>query len=185
MKPTKVVLALCMTCCMLISCKEEKNEPNQPTPPSQTSMTEKAKEVATYLTDNYAVGDSVFFVTKTGDTEGFIVRQNYFLELIYTPEYDFGEPEPEPELTGYKLRTFLESPKDTFDILISVTKSLNGSIIIDGGITINREYDFSTNYTNMNEDSITLIIADKSCTLRKNVGLTRVQNNSSTWDLIQ
>ena len=184
MKTTKVLLALCMTCCILMSCKS-KSEPEQPV---QINLKETAEEVATYLTDNYNVGDSVFFVTEAGETEGFIVKQNYFLELIYTPEYDFGEPEPEPVLAGYKLSTFLESPKNTFWIELFVNDPQTRYATVDGGIAINHKYivdDFLT--LNMAGDSITIVYPtyDKSCTLRKNVGLTRVQNNSSTWDLIQ
>jgi len=185
MKTIKVLLALCLTCCMLMSCKSKDSEPNQPV---QINLKEKAEEVATYLTDNYNVGDSVFFITETGETEGFIVTQNYFLELIYTPEYDFGEPEPEPVLSGYKLSTEMKSKKDTFWIEMFIDEPQMGVVGVEGSIAINHKFDVEFNLiTNMAGDSITIVYPsyDKSCTLRKNVGLTRVQNNSSTWDLIQ
>lgn len=189
MKPTKVVLALCMTCCMLISCKEEKNEPNQPTPPpSPASMTEMAKEIAACLTDNYAVGDSVFFRRETGETEGFIVAINNFVETIDYSELEWGEIEPQERLIGYDYMTFLTSEKDTLRIMLWIRESGEGMVNVLGDMTINHKMDLDSNLiTNMAGDSITISYPsyDKSCTLRKNVGLTRVQNNSSTWDLIQ
>ena len=181
MKTIKVLLALCITCCMFVACKS-KNEPHQVT------LKEKAEEVAAYLTDNYAVGDSVFFVTETGETEGFIVTINYFVELTQIPDFEWGEPEPEEELIGYKLLTELKSNKDTLLIEISVDEPQKGVVGVEGSIAINHKFDVEFNLTTkMAGDSITISYPsyDKSCTLRKNVGLTRVQNNSSTWDLIQ
>lgn len=183
MKPTKVLLALCMTCCILMSCKS-KSEPEQPV---QINLKETAEEVATYLTDNYNVGDSVFFLTQTGETEGFIVKLNYFMEMkeIVTPEW--GE-EPKERSDGYQLSTEMESAKDTFRIVMFVTESPKGYACVEGNIYINHTYEWdNNNITKMEGDSITIQYPslDKSYTLRKNVGLTRVQNNSSTWDLIQ
>ena len=166
-----------------MSCKS-KSEPEQPV---QINLKETAEEVATYLTDNYAVGDSVFFLTQTGEMEGFIVKLNYFMEMkeIVTPEW--GE-EPKERSDGYQLSTKMESAKDTFWIVMFVTESPKGYACVEGNIYINNKYEWdNNNITKMEGDSITIQYPslDKSYTLRKNVGLTRVQNNSSTWDLIQ
>ena len=180
MKTIKVLLALCITCCMFVACKS-KNEPHQVT------LKEKAEEVAAYLTDNYAVGDSVFFVTETGETEGFIVTINYFVELTEIHAYS-PEEEPDTVLTGYQMSTEMKSEKGTLLIEISVDEPQKGIVDVEGSIAINHKYDVEFNLTTkMAGDSITISYPsyDKSCTLRKNVGLTRVQNNSSTWDLIQ
>ena len=180
MKTIKVLLALCITCCMFVACKS-KNEPHQVT------LKEKAEEVAAYLTDNYAVGDSVFFVTETGETEGFIVTINYFVELTEIHAYS-PEEEPDTVLTGYQMSTEMKSEKDTLLIEISVDEPQMGVVGVEGSIAINHKFDVEFNLTTkMAGDSITISYPsyDKSCTLRKNVGLTRVQNNSSTWDLIQ
>lgn len=179
---TAVILLSLIGCFM--SCKNT-NEPEQPV---QINLKETAEEVAAYLTNNYSVGDSVFFLTETGETEGFVIKNNYFREIIDVAEPEWGEPEPEPVLTGYKLSTFLESPKNTFWIELFVNDPQTRYATVDGGIDINHKYivdDFLT--LKMAGDSITISYPsyDKSCTLRKNVGLTRVQNNSSTWDLIQ
>ena len=183
MKTTKVLLALCMTCCILMSCKS-KSEPEQPV---QINLKEIAEEVATYLTDNCNVGDSVFFITETGETEGFIVKQNYFMEMIEIVEPEVGE-EAKERSYGYDFSTVMESAKDTFWIVMFVTESPKGYACVEGNIYINHKYEWdNNNITKMEGDSITIQYPslDKSYTLRKNVGLTRVQNNSSTWDLIQ
>ena len=175
---TAVILLSIIGCFM--SCKS-KNEPHQVT------LKEKAEEVAAYLTDNYAVGDSVFFVTETGETEGFIVTINYFVELTEIHAYS-PEEEPDTVLTGYQMSTEMKSEKDTLLIEISVDEPQKGIVDVGGSIAINHKFDVEFNLTTkMAGDSITISYPsyDKSCTLRKNVGLTRVQNNSSTWDLIQ
>ena len=169
----------------LVSCKSKESEPEQPV---QINLKEKAEEVATYLTDNYNVGDSVFFLTETGETEGFVIKNNYFREIIDVAEPEWGDPDPEEVVIGYNMSTLMESEKDTFWIELFVNDPQTRYATVDGGIDINHKYivdDFLT--LNMAGDSITIVYPtyDKSCTLRKNVGLTRVQNNSSTWDLIQ
>jgi hypothetical protein len=172
-----------MACCLLNSCKSK----NEPETPSQTEITEKAKEVAAYLTDNYAEGDSVFFRTETGETEGFGVIYNDFVELITYPELEWGEIQPKPTLT-YKLTTLLESKKDTFLIQLWVSKYQKDFVYVEGGITINHSYIVDPDLaTNMEGDSITILSPniDTSCTLRKNVGLVHVHNKSLSWDLIQ
>ena len=166
-----------------MSCKS-KNEPEQP---SQISLKEKAEEVATYLTDNYNVGDSVFFITETGETEGFIVKQNYFMEMIEIVEPEVGE-EAKERSTGYNLSTVMESAKNTFWIEIFVTEPQKGSVRVEGSIAINHEFELETNIiTKMEGDSITILYPsfDKSCTLRKNAGISHVYNKSFSWDLIQ
>ena len=166
-----VVLLSLIGC--LISCKSKESEPEQPTPPSSNALTEKAKEVATYLTDNYVIGDSVFFLKKTGETEGFMVTKNHFAA--------------NEDLSEYLLETSMESNETTFDIQISVTEPKKNFFYIDGIFKINHDADMQPNFFTREEgDSITIMTnTGKYCILRRNVGLGFVFYKQLSWDLIQ
>ena len=158
----------------LVSCKSKESEPEQPTPPSQSPLTEKAKDVATFLTDNYAVGDSVFFRRETGDTEGFKVTYNRF--------------SANEDLSEYLLETSMESNKTTFDIQISVTEPQENFFYIDGSISLNHDSDMKPNiFTKVKGDSIIISVSGvgKKGILQKDIGLIRLFKSSSSWDLIQ
>ena len=74
MKRTKILFSLYILCCALISCDGRGNNLKEPTQMEFEQLKAEAIELATYLTDNYTVGDSIFFKTETGETEGFIVE---------------------------------------------------------------------------------------------------------------
>ena len=156
----------------LVSCKSKESEPEQPAPPSQSPLTEKAKDVATFLTDNYAVGDSVFFRRETGDTEGFKVTYNRF--------------SANEDLSEYLLETSMESEKNSFDIRISITEPLKDFIYLDGIFSLNHDSDMKPNiFTTDRGDSITIATnLGKCCTLRRNVGVGFVFQKQLHWDLI-
>ena len=165
---TAVILLSLIGCFM--SCKS-KSEPEQP---SSNALTEKAKEVATYLTDNYTIGDSVFFLKKTGETEGFMVTKNHFAA--------------NEDLSEYLLETSMESNETTFDIQISVTEPMENFFYIDGSISLNHDSDEKPYLTTkVKGDSIIISVSGvgKKGILQKDIGLIRLFKNSSSWDLIQ
>ena len=164
-----VVLLSLIGC--LVSCKSKESEPEQP---SSNALTEKAKEVATYLTDNYTIGDSVFFLKKTGETEGFKVTKNHFAA--------------NEDLSEYLLETSMESNETTFDIQISVTEPKENFFYIDGSISLNHDSDAKPYLTTkVKGDSIIISVSGvgKKGILQKDIGLIRLFKNSSSWDLIQ
>jgi hypothetical protein len=168
---TAVVLLSLIGC--LISCKSE-NDPEKPAQPSQNPLTEKAKEIATFLTDNYSIGDSVFFRRETGETEGFMVTQNHFSAT-------------NEDLSEYLLETSMESKETTFDIRISVTEPVKDFFYVDGIFSINHDNDVKPYiYTSERGDSIIIMTnSGKLCTLRRNVGLGYAFHHSYLWDLIR
>ena len=109
MKVQHSLLAIMLTCSMLVSCNQ--NEPNQ------EEMKQTAQELATFLSDNYQVGDSVFFETETGETEGFVVQVSEFFPMQISNEPDFGEEyknqqrkdqELKDKVFGYEALTYEE-----------------------------------------------------------------------------
>jgi len=165
-----VVLLSLIGC--LVSCKSKESEPEQPTPPSPSPLTEKAKDVATFLTDNYAVGDSVFFRRETGETEGFKVTYNRF--------------SANDDLSEYLLETSMESEKNSFDIRISITEPFKDFFYLDGIFSLNHDSDIKPNITTVDRgDSIELSTNyGKCCRLRRNVGIGFVFHKRLHWDLI-
>ena len=118
MKVQHSLLAIMLTCSMLVSCNL-----NEPTP---EELKKKALELATYLSDNYQVGDSVFFETETGETEGFVVLGNEFTPLLISNEpEDFGE-DVKFILEGYYISTVFKSENTNFlvDLLLKAMNIL-------------------------------------------------------------
>ena len=118
MKVQHSLLAIMLTCSMLVSCNQ--NEPNQ------EEMKQTAQELATFLSDNYQVGDSVFFETETGETEGFVVLGNEFTPLLISNEpEDFGE-DVKFILEGYYISTVFKSENTNFlvDLLLKAMNIL-------------------------------------------------------------
>lgn len=182
MKVLKFVFSLCLICGALMSCNKKDKEPNQQT---QSNLKEKAKEFATFLTDNYAVGDSIFFRTEADETEGFAVTLNEFRELSETVEIEEDEGEEFPvRLVGYLMLTRMENEKGMFEIRLYVTEPKEGVINIEGGLVINNEIDTNSNYTNVTDDKIVIMISDKACTLQKNVGAVKITKSQKSWTLI-
>ena len=105
MKAIHLIFSIMLTCSMLVSCN-----PNEPTP---EELKQKALELATYLSDNYQVGDSVFFETETGETEGFVVQGNEFIPLQISNEPDYGE-DVKFILEGYYISTVFKSENTNF-----------------------------------------------------------------------
>ena len=173
-------ILLSLLCC-LIAC-DPKSEPEQKVPNYDAEMTEIAIKLASCLTDNYAEGDSVFFLRETGETEGFIVKLNYFTKHTQPadPNVDGGEGEI---LVGYGLCTFLENEKNSLHVRMDISGMWYRGIEISGELNINHksQYTFSTKEEG---DTIFLISTRPFCTLVKNVGIMHAEQNGNTWDVI-
>ena len=79
MKRTKILFSLYILCCALISCDGRGNNLKEPTQMEFEQLKAEAIELATYLTDNYTVGDSIFFKTETSFP---IIKNKKSTELI-------------------------------------------------------------------------------------------------------
>ena len=173
MKKINSFLAIMLMCSVLASCNQ--NVPNQ------EEMKQKALELASFLTDNYSQGDSIFFKTETGNTEGFIVEQNRFDELYISSEPDRGE---EFKLLpgSYIMGTILRSHKNR--IFVSINCSMTSNEVY-GVLYINDELDLDDSNLINKDETLTISIADKSCVMQKNIGITAITGGKRTWTLIK
>ena len=173
---TAVILLSLIGC--FTSCKST-NEPERPkTWPEKKKI---AQNLATYLSDNYAEKDSVFFVRETGETEGFVVRWSLLTEIC-------GALDPENGISedfSYDVSTYLESENNSIFVDLNVYDTWPGDIEIKSQLYINRDDNHSSTTMTIIGDTILLSSPDRSCTLLKNIGLVHVQLNGSTWDLIR
>lgn len=198
MKATKLFFSLCILCCALMSCKGKANTPEAPTQEKLKELKAEALVLATYLTDNYTVGDSIFFKTETDETEGFIIELNYFQELAEIIEAEGDDKETDDDddddeegdenfsinVAGYKILTVLQSKATHIQVQLFCMLE-DGKTYIEGALVLNKKYDLDRSYTTKDDETIKIMIADKSCTLQKNVGIVTVYGNQHSWELIQ
>ena len=174
MKVQHSLLAIMLTCSMLVSCNL-----NEPTP---EELKQKALELATYLSDNYQVGDSVFFKTETGETEGFVIRGNEFFPLQISNEPDEGE-DVKFILEGYYISTVFKSENTNFLVELFLKSNEYPKVICRA--SINDWMYFEEPVITVTEESIFFCQSDIRFTLSKNVGLVQVSGKGHTWTLKQ
>ena len=159
---------------VLVSCNQ-----NEPTP---EELKQKALELATYLSDNYQVGDSVFFVTETGETEGFVVQVSEFFPMQISNEPDFGE-DVKFILEGYYISTVFKSENTNFVVDLFLKSNEYPKVICRA--SINDWMYFEEPVITVTEESIFFCQSDIRFTLSKNVGLVQVSGKGHTWTLKQ
>lgn len=174
MKAIHLIFSIMLTCSMLVSCN-----PNEPTP---EELKQKALELATYLSDNYQVGDSVFFETETGETEGFVVQGNEFIPLQISNEPDYGE-DVKFILEGYYISTVFKSENTNFLVELFLKSNEYPKVICRA--SINDWMYFEEPVITVTEESIFFCQSDIRFTLSKNVGLVQVSGKGHTWTLKQ
>ena len=174
MKVQHSLLAIMLTCSMLVSCNQ--NEPNQ------EEMKQTAQELATFLSDNYQVGDSVFFETETGETEGFVVQVSEFFPMQISNEPDFGE-DVKFILEGYYISTVFKSENTNFLVDLLLKSNEYPKVICRA--SINDWMYFEEPVITVTEESIFFCQSDIRFTLSKNVGLVQVSGKGHTWTLKQ
>ena len=172
MKAIHLIFSIMLTCSMLVSCN-----PNEPTP---EELKQKALELATYLADNYQVGDSVFFETETGETEGFVVQGNEFIPLLISNEPDYGE-DVKFILEGYYISTVFKSENTNFLVELFLKSNEYPKVICRA--SINDWMYFEEPVIIVTEESIFFCQSDIRFTLSKNVGLVQVSGKGHTWTL--
>ena len=179
MKAINSLFSIMLMCCVLVSCNQ--NEPNQ------EEMKQTAQELATFLSDNYQEGDSVFFVTETGETEGFVVQVSEFFPMQISNEPDYGE-EFKLIVQGYRIATALKS-KNTLLFVELQLNSLTPPVYpeVYGTVRINGDWGDPNvePITTVKEDFVYIDNGDMHCTLSKNVGIVQVSGKGHTWTLKQ
>lgn len=193
----KTFLLIALSCMLLMGCKKTKNEPETP---YKDELKETALEIASYLTDNYQEGDSVYFLRTdlaTGETvtEGFVVKENIFSEMddseIDAPrkrgnedddDKDEDEDDDEDDVF-YRLCTALKSARNQVLIELNVYKE-RGKICTDGFFIINAS-EFAEGRTIKKDGQLTIVEDEMKCTLRKNTGVVSVLGKKYSWELVE
>ena len=172
MKAIHLIFSIMLTSSMLVSCNL-----NEPTP---EELKQKALELATYLSDNYQVGDSVIFKTETGETEGFVIQGNEFIPLQISNEPDEGE-DVKFILEGYYISTVFKSENTNFLVELFLKSNEYPKVICRA--SINDWMYFEEPVITVTEESIFFCQSDIRFTLSKNVGLVQVSGKGHTWTL--
>ena len=189
----KLALLLLFALCSLASCNEH-NTPVQ-TEIELRQLETEALELATFLTNNYTKGDSIYFtrtniVTNECIIEGFKVVENYFYKGV-TPLEPDGKSEADEVgkefieyVEGYDMATFLQSDENQIRVLIMHVYQKEGNYT-DATVSINREYAKSiSNYVEDKGDSLIIMHSDISCVLQKYVGIIRIKDSNYVWEQV-
>ena len=185
-----LALLLLFALCSLASC-DERNTPVQ-TEIELCQLETEALELATFLTNNYTKGDSIYFtrtniVTNECIIEGFKVVENYFYKGVIPLEPD-GKSEADEVgkefieyVKGYDMATFLQSEENQIQVLIMHVYQKEGNYT-DATVSMNREYAKSiSNYVEDKGDSLIIMHSDISCVLQKYVGIIRIKDSNYVW----
>ena len=199
MKVTKLLIVLCFFCCILIACE-------RPRVYTREDFIDRTLELATFLTDNYTerkssniAGDTVVFKMDSGDLTTFLVEINYIQELVYDG-YAWNEGDPvntihdgfdlmtrlvstDPELFFYiklhygpPIRWSNDNWTDTYATLLSTY----GKLLYDPEKDTSGPYEWKET-----EDTISIVYANMTCTLKKNVGIVKITCDEHSWELVQ
>ena len=177
MKPTRIIAVLFMASCLFASCHHDDGPSND--------MIKKMKETAQnwmpYLTDNYQVGDSVYFLrtdlaTKETQVEGFVVETSIFFERGYEEEDDLLSYRDEENATfsyvveGYTDVVILKNPDSYLHVDLEVNYDEDTEIINEYcHLYINHNTCFETSHHTLDNEYLTITSCSDSCTMQRNV----------------
>ena len=193
MKPTRIIAVLFMASCLFVSCHHN----DGPSRDVIKKMKETAQEWMPYLTDNYQVGDSVYFLrtdlaTQETQVEGFVVKGSEFFERGY---------EEEDDLLGYR-----DEENATFSYVVEgysdvvVLKNASSYLLVDMSVSYDGEEDTFYEYClldinhnsclevphyTIDPDYINVTTCSDSCTMQRNVGIIKFSNDQYSWELIE
>lgn len=193
MKKTKFIIGLLLATYLFASCHNN----DGPSRDDVKKMKETAQEWAAYLSDNYQVGDSVYFLrtdlaTKETQVEGFVVETSEFFERGY---------EEEDDLLGYR-----DEENATFSYVVEgysdvvVLKNASSYLLVDMSVSYDGEEDtfyeychlyinhntcFETSHHTLDKDYITITSCSDSCTMQRNVGIIKFSNDQYSWESIK
>lgn len=193
MKPTRIIAVLFMASCLFASCHHDDGPSND----MIKKMKETAQEWMPYLTDNYQVGDSVYFLrtdlaTKETQVEGFVVETSEFFERGYEEEDDLLSYRDEENATfSYVVEGYSD---------VVVLKNASSYLLVDMSVSYDGEEDtfyeychlyinhntcFETSHHTLDKDYITITSCSDSCTMQRNVGIIQFGNDQYSWELIE
>ena len=193
MKPTRIIAVLFMASCLFASCHHDDGPSND--------MIKKMKETAQnwmpYLTDNYQVGDSVYFLrtdlaTKETQVEGFVVETSIFFERGYEEEDDLLSYRDEENATfsyvidGYSDEVILKNTSSFLYVNLSVSYDGEEDTFYEYCLLdINFNSCFEVSHYTIEPDYINVTSCSDSCTMQRNVGIIKFSNDQYSWELIE
>lgn len=180
MRGAKLVFVLGVLCSLLMSCEE------RPRIYTREDFIDRALELATFLTDNYEIGDSILFKTERGDTAFFYVRINSFEERVFYPELEEDGMIPTLQHDGYDIQTYLKSLDDNEQLMVRFVHGPNSNKRIPVAIVDCMDHDIYAPYEwKETDDTIFISDGDMTCTLKKNVGIVKITCDEHSWELVQ
>ena len=179
MRVAKLVFVLGVLGSLLMSCE-------RPRIYTREDFIDRALELATFLTDNYEIGDSILFKTELGDTAFFYVRINSFEESVFYPELEEEDMIPTLQHGGYDIQTYLNSLDDNEQLVVRLIHAPSSEKITTQAILdcINHDI-YGMKEWNETDDTIFISDGDMTCTLKKNVGIVKITCDEHSWELVQ
>ena len=195
MKPTRIIAVLFMASCLLVSCHHN----DGPSRDVIKKMKETAQEWAAYLSDNYQVKDSVFFLrtnleTQETQVEKFRVVGSDFYELAYEQESDdmrgYLHEEDDSNFSlyiyGYTVGVQLYNREHYLGVSMSVTYDEDIDQIYErSNVNINNSPCLEVSHQTIDKDYFTVTSCSDSCTMQRNVGIIKFSNDQYSWELIE
>lgn len=197
MSRIKLFFVLGFLCYLLIACES-------PRVYTREDFIDRALELATFLTDNYkeedfiSNQDSLLFSTETGDTITFFVIGNRMLELVFQSAWDEGDSFDTIHC-GYALSTKLGTKDENQYVYVQIRHSPPGFVTKDiwsdifaelrcpnGTQFYMAETDSYAAYEwKENKDTIHIVYANMTCTLKKNIGIVKFTCDEHSFELVQ
>ena len=203
MKATKIIALLCFGACLFASCHHEEG----PSKDDVEKMKETVQEWATYLSDNYQLFDSVYFLrtdleTQETQIEGFVVVGSGFEELSYEEAKGFmGHLHEEDDsyfsiyIDGYMTAVSLISregrePKSSIGVDLHTSYDTDANRIQEYCylyIQLGLNYDpcYDVGHFTTDKDLLTVTKCSNVCTMQRNVGIIRFSNDQYSWELVE
>ena len=193
MKRIKFISILCLVVCLGASCDNN----NGPSKDDIKKRKETAQNWMPYLTDNYQVGDSVYFLrtdlaTKETQVEGFVVETSIFFERGYEEEDDLLSYRDEENATfsyvidGYSDEVILKNTGSFLYVNLSVSYDGEEDTFYEYcRLNINFNSCFEVPHYMIDPDYINVTTCSDSCTMQRNVGIIKFSNDQYSWESIK
>lgn len=194
MKAIKFIALLCFISGLFVSCE------SGPSQEDLKKLRDMEAEWASYLSNNYQEGDSIYFLrtdleTKETQIEGFLVKYCFLAELAYDVEDDNmieDQNENEGSLSRYisGFEDLVEMRNKNDFITISLSADFNDEehdyeIIETCYVYINNfSCDMISHHT-IDNDLFTITTCAAECAMKRNTGLIQFCNDQYSWALVQ
>ena len=195
MKRVRFIALLCMALCVFASCHHNEG----PSKDDIQKMKETVQEWAAYLSDNYQMGDSVYFLrtdleTQEKQVEGFVVEGSGFNELSYEEESEDGlgylHEEDDSNFTlyieGYETSVSLRNKNGFMYVELHSTYDGETDRIQEYcWLGINYDLCWEVSHQTIDKDIMTVTSCSDTCTMQRNVGIIRFSNDQYSWELVE